>query len=269
MAAPRRFASRGRPDHPGSRHRARSEGGAGPGGRTVHPVSGEDRVRDAVDPYELEKRAAAEEAVAEVVALARGGRVRVGLGTGSTARWFARALARRGLDVTCVATSPETERLAWELGLRLDPFEELDRVDVAVDGADQVAPDLWLVKGGAGAHTREKVVAAAAERFVVVVSPDKLAERLGPPVPVEVLRYGLAATLRRLSWLGRVELRQRVSTPEGNLVADLWVPSFDPAELARTLDAIPGVVEHGLFPRELVDVVLVGRADGTVERLTR
>lgn len=235
----------------------------------MQPVSGEDREPASGDPHEAEKRVAAEEAVAEVVALAREGRVRVGLGTGSTARWFVRALARRGLDATCVATSPDTQRLARSLGLRVDPFEELERLDVAVDGADQVAPDLWLVKGGGGAHTREKVVAAAAERFVVVVSADKLVERLGPPVPVEVLRYGLAATLRRLSWLGRVELRQGAPTPEGNLVADLWVPSFDPFELARTLDAIPGVVEHGLFPRDLVDLVLVGRPDGRVERLSR
>ncbi|HXF57446.1 MAG TPA: ribose-5-phosphate isomerase RpiA [Actinomycetota bacterium] len=232
-------------------------------------MHGKDRGREAEDPHEAEKRAAAEEAVAEVVAVARDGRARVGLGTGSTARWFVRALARRELDATCVATSPDTERLARDLGLRVDPFEELDRLDVAVDGADQVAPDLWLVKGGGGAHTREKVVAAAAERFVVIVSSDKLVDRLGPPVPVEVLRYGLAATLRRLSWLGRVELRGGPPTPDGNPVADLWVPSFDPLELARTLDAIPGVVGHGLFPRELVDVVLVGRPDGTVERLTR
>jgi ribose 5-phosphate isomerase A len=225
--------------------------------------------RSAPDPREAEKRAAAEEAVAEVVALARGSALRVGLGTGSTALWFLRALARRDLDLTCVATSPETEREARRLGLRVEPFERIDRLDVAVDGADQVAPDLWLVKGGGGAHTREKVVAAAAERFVVVVSHDKLVGRLGPPVPVEVLRYGLGATLRRLSWLGAVEVREGVTTPDGNVLADLRVPSYDPAELARTLDAIPGVVEHGLFPKELVDLVLVGRPDGTVERLTR
>src|SRR5439155_10898097 len=98
-------------------------------------------------------------------------------------------LAGRGLEgLRCVATSPETEAAARALGLAVLPFEDLERLDVAVDGADQVAPDRWLVKGGHGAQTREKIVAAAAERFVVIVSSDKLVEAIGPPVPLEVLR---------------------------------------------------------------------------------
>ena len=92
-----------------------------------------------------------------------------------------------------MATSPATEETARTLGLTVRPFDLLDRLDIAVDGADQVDSDLWLVKGGGGAHTREKVVAASADRFVVIVSADKMVDRIGPPVPIEVLRFGLSS----------------------------------------------------------------------------
>src|SRR5881397_1664945 len=138
-----------------------------------------------------EKRAAAEAAAA----LVEDG-MTVGLGTGSTVAFLLPALAARSLrDLRCVATSVATEQLAQSLGLSVEPFERLDRLDIAIDGADQVTPDRWLIKGGGGAHTREKIVAAAAERFVVIVSSDKLVERLAPPVPLELLAYGLPATL--------------------------------------------------------------------------
>jgi ribose 5-phosphate isomerase A len=187
----------------------------------------------------------------------------VGLGTGTTVAHFLRALAARELRLRCVATSLQTEALARELGLSVQPFDELERLDLAVDGADQVAPDGWLVKGGGAAHTREKVVAAAAERFVVIVSADKLVEALGPPIPVEILAYGSAATLARL---GPAELRGVPPSPDGGLIADYLGPVGDPAELATRLSATPGLVEHGLFPPELVSEVLVGRAD-VVDRL--
>ena len=186
----------------------------------------------------------------------------VGLGTGTTVAHFLRALAARELRLRCVATSLQTETLARELGLSVQPFDELERLDLAVDGADQVAPDGWLVKGGGAAHTREKVVAAAADRFVVIVSADKLVEALGPPIPVEILAYGSAATLARL---GPAELRGVPPSPDGGLIADYLGPVGDPAELATRLSATPGLVEHGLFPPELVAEVLVGRGDG-VER---
>jgi ribose 5-phosphate isomerase A len=139
-----------------------------------------------------------------------------------------------------------------------------------VDGADQVDTDLWLVKGGGAAHTREKVVAASADRFVVIVSSDKLVDRVGPPVPLEVLRFGLPSTLRRLAELGDAVLRQGAPpTADGNTIVDFLGKVDDPAELSSALAAVPGVVEHGLFPPELVSEVLVGRADGSVERLRR
>jgi len=190
----------------------------------------------------------------------------VGLGTGSTALHFLHALAARDLDLDCVATSPATEAAAFGLGLSVKPFStgsKLARLDIAVDGADQVTGDGWVVKGGGGAHTREKIVAAAAERFVIIVSSDKLVDAIGPPIPLELLAFGIAATVARL---GTTRPRDAQSTPDGGLLAD-WIGSVDdPAELAALLAATPGVVEHGLFPPDLVSEVLVGRGD-TVERI--
>jgi ribose 5-phosphate isomerase A len=217
-----------------------------------------------MDPREDEKRAAAEAAVLEVQS-----GTTLGLGTGTTVAHFLPALARRKLEVMCVATSQATEDMARKLGLSLQPFDLLDGLDLAVDGADQVAPDLWLVKGGGGAHTREKIVAGAADRFVVIVSSDKLVDRLGPPVPVEVLRFGVASTLRRLADIGPVGPRDAPPTPDGNPLFDFMGTLNDPQVLATQLDSIPGVVGHGLFQPELVSEVIVGRADGTVERRER
>ena len=204
---------------------------------------------------DAEKRAAAEEAAHLVT-----DGMTVGLGTGSTVAFLLPALA--GRDIRCIATSFQTEEAARTLGLAVEPFETLDRLDIAIDGADQVHPAGWLVKGGGAAHTREKVVAAAAERFVVIASSDKLVETLAPPVPLELLRFGLKATLRAL---GHVELRDVPSSPDGGIIADYVGPVADPADLAERLSATPGVVEHGLFPPHLVTEILVGR-DGDVER---
>ena len=204
-----------------------------------------------------EKRLAAEAAAELVVA-----GMAVGLGTGSTVGYFLPALAARRLAIRCVATSLETERAARELGLDLEPFDALDRLDLAVDGADQVAPDGWLVKGGGAAQTRERIVAAADERLVVIVSSDKLVERLGPPVPLELHAFGLQATLRRL---GDATLRDVPPTPDGGLIADYSGSVGDPAALATRLDADPGVVSHGLFPPALVSLVLIGRGQSVNE----
>lgn len=179
----------------------------------------------------------------------------IGLGTGSTVAYLLRVLAARGLDVLCVATSPGTEAEARRLGLRVEPFDKLERLDLAIDGADQIAPSGWLVKGGGGAHTREKVVAAGAERFVVIASSDKLVERIGPPIPLELLHFGLTATLRGLE---SVKLRDVPPSPDGGVIADYLGPVDDPAALAARLSSTPGVVEHGIFPPTLVTEVIVG-----------
>ena len=181
----------------------------------------------------------------------------VGLGTGSTVAFLLPALAARGFDLRCVATSPATEQAARELGMKIESFagaDALPKLDMAIDGADQVAPSGWLVKGGGAAHTREKAVAAAADRFVVVVSSDKLVEKLSPPVPLELLEYGLGATLHRL---GDVKLRDVPRSPDGGVIADYLGDFDDPEELAARLSTTVGVVEHGLFPAAMVSDVVV------------
>jgi ribose 5-phosphate isomerase A len=207
---------------------------------------------------EDEKRAAAEQAAG----LVEDG-MTVGLGTGTTVAYLLPVLAARRLNLRCVATSPRTERAARELGFSLEPFDALDRLDLTIDGADQIDPAGWLVKGGGAAHTREKVVAAASDRFVVIGSSDKLVEAIAPPIPLELLPFGVRATLRAL---GPAELRNVPPSPDGGVIADYLGPVEDPADLADRLAAVPGVVEHGLFPPELVSEVLVARA-GRVERI--
>jgi ribose 5-phosphate isomerase A len=182
----------------------------------------------------------------------------VGLGTGSTVAYLLPALAERGLSLRCAATSPATERAAMALGLVVEPLDSLGRLDIAIDGADQIAPDGWLIKGGGAAHTREKIIAAAARRFVVIASSDKLVERLAPPVPIEILGFGAAATLPAL---GPAALRPVPRSPDGNLIADYLGPVDEPEATAAWLASTPGIVEHGLFPPSLVDDVLV--AQGT------
>src|SRR5450755_3702326 len=191
----------------------------------------------------------------------------VGLGTGSTVAYLLPALAARGLSLRCVASSPATERAARELGIKVESFRgpgSVSRFDITIDGADQVAPSGWLVKGGGAAHTREKAVAAAADRFVVIVSSDKLVERLTPPIPVELAGFGLAATLRHLQ---PVRLRDVPRSPDAGVIADYDGEFDDPDALAARLSATIGVVEHGLFPAAMVADVLIGRGD-EVERMT-
>jgi ribose 5-phosphate isomerase A len=204
-------------------------------------------------PAETEKRVAAEAAAG----LVQDGML-VGLGTGSTVAFLLPALAARGLSLRCVATSPATERHARELGIEVEPFADIARLDIAIDGTDQVTPDGWLIKGGGGAHFREKIVAAAADRFVVIADSSKPVEELSPPVPLELAKFGLAATLREL---GEVDLRDVPDSPDGGLIADYRGTLGDPAELAARLASVPGVVEHGLFPPQLVTELIIGRGD--------
>lgn len=188
----------------------------------------------------------------------------VGLGTGSTVAYLLPALAERELRIRYVATSVETETKARQLGLAVEPFDRLDRLDIAIDGADQVAPDCWLVKGGGGAHTREKIVAAAADRFVVIADSSKAVERIRVPIPLELSDFGLASTLREL---GATNVRDAPPSPDGGVIADYSGELDDPVRLAIWLARVPGVVQHGLFEPSLVSEVLIARG-GTVDRLT-
>jgi len=208
---------------------------------------------------EREKQLAAE-AAAQLVESG----MTVGLGTGSTVAFLLPALARRRLSLRCVASSVRTEEVARTLGLSVEPFDRLDRLDMVIDGADQIAPDGWLVKGGGAAHTREKIIAAAADRFVVIADSSKPVPALHGPVPVEVLAFGLPATLRRLQ---PVTLRDVPRSPDGGIIADYQGFFEDPAALAAWLESIPGLVAHGLFPPAMVAEVLIARGDSVERRV--
>jgi ribose 5-phosphate isomerase A len=204
---------------------------------------------------DTEKRIAAE-AAAELVEDG----TTVGLGTGSTVACLLPAIARRGVSgIRCVATSVATEEQARELGIPVEDFDSLQKLDIAIDGTDEVAPDGWLIKGGGAAHLREKIVAAAAARFVVIGDSSKPVEALRGPVPLELFSFGVASTLARLG--PEVELRDVPPSPDGGTIADYRGAIADPAALAARLEADPGVAAHGLFPPAMVSDLFIGRGD--------
>ena len=224
-----------------------------------------------------QKRAAAEKAAL----LVRDG-MRVGLGTGSTAALLVEALGRRvaeGLRFVGVPTSEATRRQAEGLGIALATLEEQPELDLTIDGADEIGPDLALIKGGGGALLREKLVAAASRRMIVVADASKTVERLGRfPLPVEIVPFGFETTRRRLSDFLReaagrpVEMALRRGsdgspfvTDGGHWIVDLRMEAIAaPARLADGLKGILGVVEHGLFVA-MADTALIGTQDGVME----
>lgn len=196
----------------------------------------------------------------------------VGLGTGRAAAMFVRALAGRvqeGLVIRGVPTSVKTARLAEELGIPLAGLDEVDAIDIDVDGADEVDPDLNLIKGHGGALLRERVVASIAKQFIVLVGPEKLVPQLGAKmsVPVEVVPFAVPVVGNALRGLGaEVRLRTNGDAPfvsdNGNHIVDARLHDIgDGAELERRIDAIPGVVDSGLFIG-MADRVLVHERDG-------
>ena len=198
----------------------------------------------------------------------------IGVGTGSTADWFVTLLselpaARR--PAAAVASSFATAAALRAGGIRVvDPADALYPLPLYVDGADEVDPELRLIKGGGGAHTREKAVATASELFVCIVDETKLVERLGRrPVPLEVVPWAAAFVAERVAALGgRSAARPGFLTDNDNAVLDVTgLELSDPEGLELELDAIPGVVECGIFARRRADVVLAGTASG-VQRLS-
>ena len=179
--------------------------------------------------------------------------MRVGLGTGSTVSYLLQAIARRRPKAVFVASSPRTEYAARALGIAIEDFENFDQLDLAIDGADQISPEGWLVKGGGGAHTREKIVAAAARRFVVIADSSKLVDALRAPIPIEIQKFGVSATLRQLA---PTVLREGETSPDGGLLGDYLGPIGDYEVLAQRLSATPGVVAHGLFSPSLVSDIV-------------
>jgi ribose 5-phosphate isomerase A len=187
--------------------------------------------------------------------------MKVGLGTGSTVAHLLRSLAERGLSVRCVSSSPRTEEVARSLGLEVTTLEEVGRLDIAIDGADEVDDDGWLIKGGGGAHTREKIVFAAADRTVVMVDSTKPVPAFTWPVPVELLEFGISSTL---GLLGDVEIRDLPRSPDHGVLGFWRGDLADPSAAAAFLSSTPGLIDHGLFPPSLVSDVLVARGE-TVE----
>jgi ribose 5-phosphate isomerase A len=229
----------------------------------------------------MDRDAAKKAAGREAATLVRDG-MALGLGTGSTTAYALETLGERvqeeGLDVRGVPTSFAAERLARRHGIPLTTLDDDPQLDLAIDGADEVDDALRLVKGRGGAHTREKVVATQAERFVVVVDPSKVVGRLGTqrPLPVEVLPMATTPVSHALDARGATpELRMAdakdgpVVTDQGFWILDAHFPEGipDPAGLARRLDARPGVLDHGLFLNVATDVI-VGHPDGETTHRT-
>lgn len=214
------------------------------------------------------KKAAAEAAAA----LVQDGMI-LGLGTGSTAAFFVQALGQRlaadGLRIHGIATSRHTEELARDSKIALTSFAEHASIDLTVDGADEIEPGtMHLIKGHGGALLREKIVAAASQRMVVIADESKLVERLGSlvPVPVEVVRFGWQATARMLARIGgNPSLRlggdnTPYVTDGGNFIMECaFGPISDPKEVAHQLDHVVGVVEHGLFLHYASEAIVAGR----------
>jgi len=224
-----------------------------------------------VNEIDQQKQAAGEAAAG----LVQAGMV-VGLGTGSTAAWFVRALAARGLDITCVATSTATAELAASLGMRVAELGETREIDLTVDGADEIGPGLSLIKGGGAALLREKLVWEASRRSVVIADAAKHVQTLGKfPLPIEVVAFGHKITALRICDalvecdIGvaprlRIKDGQPVRTDGGNLIYDAACGRIEePAVLAAALKSVTGVVDHGLF-LDLADQALIGGPDGDV-----
>jgi ribose 5-phosphate isomerase A len=207
----------------------------------------------------------AKQAVGRRAALLVSNGMLVGLGTGSTVAHTITALGERAPDITCVATSHATERLSTQVGLRLVDPDAVDHLDIAIDGADEVDRSLNLTKGGGGALLREKIVASLATEFVVIVDESKLVDRLGAfGTPVELASFAPRTTCRAIRALGASEVILREGgSDNGNVLADARFGTIeDPAALAAALDALPGIVGHGIFLSHMVGRVLVDGPGG-------
>lgn len=198
----------------------------------------------------------------------------IGLGTGTTAYWAIRILGERvqdGLSIQAAASSIRTEQLAKQWGIPMVALTDIERLDVTIDGADEVDSSFNLIKGGGGALLREKVLASNSRQFIVIVDESKRVQRLGRfPLPVEITPFAAAMTIARLKSLNctpelRLENGQAYVTDNGNYIVDCQFGEIAaPDELSRRIDAIPGVVESGLFV-QMASLIVVGFEDGHVE----
>ena len=202
----------------------------------------------------------------------------LGLGTGTTAYWAIRGIGdmvKNGLSVRAVATSVQSEDLAREMNIPLIPFTEVNRLDITIDGADEVDPTFNLIKGGGGALLREKIVASATNFYIIIVDESKLVKQLGRfPLPVEVAPFAWELTMRRLTELGctpkrRVAGDKPFLTDNQHFILDCAFGAIaDPAKLHRQVSDITGVMEDGLFI-DMANIVIAGSADGDARVLTK
>lgn len=204
--------------------------------------------------------------------------MKVGLGTGSTAYYAICKLGERvrdGLRIQAVATSEASDKLAREWGIPIVPFDQIGRLDITIDGADEVDPDFNLIKGGGGALLREKIVAANSDKLIIVADGSKAVKRLGRfPLPVEVVPFASEWTFSALEKLGcrpawRMNGEERYLTDNGNLIADCHMEAIEhAAELNVRLNMLPGVVDNGLFV-DMADTVILAKEDGSIDELHR
>lgn len=201
----------------------------------------------------------------------------IGIGTGSTAEYFIRALARRvqeGLKCSCVPTSRTTKALAEELGISLTTLNEVSKIDMDIDGADEIDPQRCLIKGGGGALLQEKMVAAASHQLIIIADSSKLVNQLGKfPLPVEVIPYGWKQVQRNIIAANNISVQLRLKdaspfvTDHGHYILDCSFTSIkNPEQLSRELNNIPGVVENGLFI-QMAHSVIIGFEDGRIETI--
>jgi len=199
----------------------------------------------------------------------------VGLGTGSTVYWTILKLAERmkeGLKIQGVPTSKDTEKLADKLGIPLVNLSELSKVDLAIDGADEVNPSLALIKGGGGALLREKMIASISDRFIVVADESKFVQTLGTfPLPIEVIPFGWEITKKQIEKIGSMNPILRLNdnapfiTDNGNYILDCHMKNIEkPGDLTISLNMIPGVVENGLFVN-MCEAAIIARNNNTIE----
>jgi ribose 5-phosphate isomerase A len=203
----------------------------------------------------------------------------VGIGTGSTSAFAIEAISKRikeGLSIKAVASSTRSEKLAKGAGITLIPFSEVEDIDLYIDGADEVDRNLNLIKGGGGALLREKILAFNSKEFIVIVDNSKLVPYLGKfLLPVEVTPFGMELTVRQLQKLGctttiRQEADKRYITDNGNIIVDCDFKKIEQvAQLHDSINAIPGVVENGLFSKTIVSKVIVGFENGEVQVISK
>jgi len=202
-----------------------------------------------------------------------------GIGTGSTVYYFIHALAekvKQGLDITAVVTSRKSGELSKQLGITVTDLNDVDTIDITIDGADEVDRQLQLIKGGGGALLQEKMVAAASRKMIVIADGNKIADQLGRfPLPVEVIPYGWKQTQKHIGKLGcrKIILREKDGKPfitdHGHYILDCHFEKIEQASLlSQQLNSIPGVVENGLFI-DMASAVIIGKEDGTTQTMTK